>query len=103
MIEHKGKKFYTTYEIVDLINNPETEIHKNWKNCFPKYENVILYEQVTRILYEAKKHKEITFVQFTKGKNGKKVYYAFLLEDVISYINKTKASNIKFIDKEQKL
>ena len=100
MIENKGKKYYTTYEIVDLINNSDTEIHKKWKECFPKHENIILFEQVNRILYKTKKNKEVSFVEFTRGEKGKKVYYAFLLDDVISYINKTKASNIKFIDKE---
>ena len=100
MIENNGKKYYTPYEIVDLINNPDTEIHKKWKERFPKFENIILYEQVTRIIYEAKKNKEVAFVQFTRGEKGKKIYYAFLIDDVLTYINKTKAANIKFIDKE---
>lgn len=100
MIENNGKRYFTPYEIVDMISNSDTEIHKKWKDRFPKYENVILFEQVNRILYEAKKNKEVAFVQFTRGEKGKKVYYAFLLEDVITYISKSKASNIKVIDKE---
>ena len=100
MIENNGKRYFTPYEIVDMISNSDTEIHKKWKDRFPKYETVILFEQVNRILYEAKKNKEVAFVQFTRGEKGKKVYYAFLLEDVITYISKSKASNIKVIDKE---
>ncbi|MBO6104551.1 MAG: hypothetical protein J6O99_01475, partial [Methanobrevibacter sp.] len=89
-----------THEIVELINDPKTEIHKKWKERYKNYENVVLYEQVNRIVYEAKKNKSVAFVEFTRGEKGKKVYFAFLIDDVISYIIKKKASNIKFVEKE---
>ncbi|MCR5436198.1 MAG: hypothetical protein K6E97_03935 [Treponema sp.] len=100
MIEHEGKKYYTTREIVELINDNSTEIHQKWKERYKNYEEVILFEQVNRIVYEAKKNKSVAFVEFTRGEKGKKIYFAFFIDDVITYIDKKKASNIKFVDKE---
>ena len=100
MIEREGKKYYTTYEIVDLINDETSLLHKKWKQLYPNCENVILLEQVNRVLYTAKNDKEVSFVQFTRGEKGKKKYLAFLIDDVITYIEKKHAANMKFIDKE---
>ena len=104
MIEHKGKKFYTTYEITDLINDENTEIHKVWKSIYPNYQNIVLLEQVNRILYEAKKNKKVVFIEYTKSETAKKKYFAFWVEDVIEYIKKrdvlNKAFNIKIVEKE---
>ena len=100
MIEHDGKKYYTTYEIADLISDESTEIQKKWKLLYPNWDSVILLEQVNRVLYTAKNRKEISVVEFTRGEKGKKKYLAFLYEDVCSYIVKKQASNMKFIDKE---
>lgn len=104
MIEHEGKKFYTTYEITDLINDETTEIHKIWKSKYPNYEKVILLEQVNRILYEAKKNKKVVFIEYTKTENAQKKYFAFWVDDVIEYIKNrdvlNRAFNIKVIEKE---
>ena len=100
MIENNGKKYYTTHELVDLINDPATELHKRWKERYSNFENVVLFEQVNRVVYEAKKNKEIAFVEFTRGDQGKKIYFAFLIDDVITYIIKKQAANIKFVEKE---
>ena len=100
MIEHNGKKYYTTYEIADLITDESTELHKKWKLLYPNWDSVILLEQVNRVLYTAKNNKEVSFVEFTRGEKGKKKYLAFLIDDVFTYINKKHASNMKFIDKE---
>ena len=104
MIEHKGKKFYTTYEITDLINDKNTEIHKVWENKYPNYQNVVLLEQVNRILYEAKKNKKVVFIEYTKTEKAKKKYFAFCIDSVIEYIENrdvlNRAFNIKVIDKE---
>ena len=107
MIENNGKKYYTTYELKDLINDPDTEIHKIWMAAYPRCKEIILQEQVNRILYEAKRNKAVSIVEYTMGEKGQKKYFAFLLDDVIEYIKNRefmpKASNIKFIDKEKKL
>lgn len=100
MIEKGNKRYYTTFELVDLIENPETELHKTWKSVYPNYENVVLFEQVSRVVYEGKKVKDISFVEFTKGDKGKKKFYAFLVDDVINYVIKKRGANLKFIDKE---
>ena len=104
MIEHEGKKFYTTYEITDLINDETTEIHKVWKEKNPNYINVVLREQVTRILYEAKKTKKVVFIEYTKTENASKKYFAFWIDDVIDYVKNrdglSRAFNIKVVDKE---
>ena len=104
MIEHEGKKFYTTYEITDLINDDKTEIHKLWEKKYPNYQNVVLLEQVNRILYEAKRNKKIVFIEYTKTENARKKYFAFWIDSVIEYIENrdvlNRAFNIKVIDKE---
>lgn len=104
MVENNNKKYYTNYELVDLINDETSEIHKVWKEKFSRNREVVLLEQVNRLVYEGKKNKTISYVEFTRGENGKKKYYAFLLEDVIEYIQQRertkKACNVKFIDKE---
>ena len=104
MIENNGKKYFTTIEIVELINDETTELHNKWVEKHPNYKEVILLEQVNRILYEAKKNKEISVVEYTKSEKSSKKYFAFLIDDVIAYISKDKAElkpcNVKFIDKE---
>ena len=102
MIEHDGKKFYTIYEITDLIEDSTTELHKVWEKKYPNYRNVILVEQVSRVLYEAKRNKAVVFIEYTKTKNANKKYFAFSVESVIEYMQKSddRAFNIKVIDKE---
>ena len=100
MIKRNNIKYYTTYEIVDLINDPRSELYSIWRKFYPKCEKVILLEQVNRIVFTAKKLKKISFIEFTRGVNGKKKYYAFPVDDLIKYIEQYHASNIKLIDKE---
>lgn len=100
MVECNGKTYYTTYELVDFIKDETTELHREWEKHLNNYKNVVLLEQVNRIVYDAKKNKDISFVEYTRGKNGKKKYYAFLVEDLIKYIVNKSASNIKVINKE---
>lgn len=102
MIEHEKKKYFTNYELLELIRDENTELHKAWKAAFPKFENVILLEQVNRVLYEAKKYKKVEFVEFTKTKSSKKKYFAFEINSVIDYISnyKDRIFNIKVINKE---
>ena len=70
MIENNGKRYYTPYEIVDLITNSDTDIHKKWKERFPKYENVILFEQVNR--KKKKKIKKLLLYSLPEVKRVKK-------------------------------
>ena len=104
MIEHNGKKFYTTYEITDLINDEKTDIHQIWEEKYPKYRKVVLLEQVNHILYEAKKNKKVLHIEFTKSETATKKYYAFELESVIDYIKNrdvlSRAFNIRVLEKE---
>lgn len=104
MIEHKEKKYYTTYEITKLINDPDTEISKIWEEKYPNFQKIILLEQVNRILYEAKKYKKVEFAEYTKTENAKKKYFAFEYQSVIDYIKNrdvsNKAYNIKVVEKE---
>ena len=103
MIEHNGNKYYTTYEIKDLINDASTEIHKLWFEKMPHCKNGVYIDQVSRILYEGKKNKQISFAEFTKTEKGTKKYFAFLLDDVIEFIKireTYKHYNITIIDKE---
>lgn len=104
MITHEGKNYYTTYEITDLINDEKTEIHKIWKAKYPNYMNVVLLEQVNRIVYEAKKNKKIVFIEFIKTENATKKYFAFDIDSLIDYIQNrdvlNRAFNIKVFNKE---
>ena len=103
MIENKGKKYYTTYEIKDMVNEPDTELHKLWFENMPHQRDFVLIEQVNRIMYEGKNNKHISVAEFTRTENGKKKYFAFLIDDVFEYV-KTRESlkqyNVKFTDKE---
>ena len=104
MIEQNGKKYYTTYELVKLITDSTTELSQAWQKYKPNYQNVILLEQVCRIVYEGKKKRKISVVEFTKSEKASKKYYAFLLDDVINYLSSResdrKVYNVKVIEKE---
>lgn len=106
MIENNGKNYYTTFEMLELVNDENTEVSKLWKKRFPKRKNreIVLFEQVSRVLYQAKKEKKVSCIEFTKCEGGSKKYFAFSLEGVIEFLkqdsNFIKAFNIKIIDKE---
>lgn len=104
MIENNGRKYYTALECVELINDESTEIHKVWEKKYPNYQNIVLLDQVNRILYEAKKLKKISFVEYTKTEKSNKKYFAFQIDEVIEYISTRdilkQPYNLNFIDKE---
>ena len=103
MIESNGKKYYTTYELKDMINDESTELHQLWFAKMPHCKKAVYTEQISRILYEGKKNKLISIAEYTRSENGKKKYFAFLLDDVIEYVKKRetyKHYNIKIIEKE---
>lgn len=101
MIEHNGKKYYSIMELIDFINDEDTELHSVWKRYFPKYKNVVLLDQVSRILGAAKKAKKIDFLEYTKHPETFRKYYAYTILDVINYITKEYGSvfNVKLNNK----
>ena len=107
MIENNGKKYYTAFEIRQMLNDGyEDQLNQFWRIRFPKKKNreVILLEQVSRVLHQARKDKKISYIEFTKCQGGSKKYYAFPLEDIVEYLqqdsNFIKAFDIKTINKE---
>ena len=86
MIENKNKKYYTINELLDFIENESTELSKVWKTTFPKFANVVLLDQIARVFGEAKRNKQINYIQFKKNKDSQKSYYAYAIEDVIDYL-----------------
>ena len=104
MIESNGKKYYTTYELKDMINDETTELHKLWFEKMPHCKNAVYIEQVSRILYEGKENKQISFAEFTRSENGKKKYFAFLLDDVIEFVKSRetyKHYNVKIVERSK--
>ena len=104
MIESKGKKYYTTYELKDIINDPDAELHKLWFKKMPHSKNVVYIEQVSRVLYEGKKNNQISFAEYTRSEKGTKKYFAFLLEDVIEYVKireTYKHYNVKIVERSK--
>ena len=89
MIENGNKKYYTPNELLDFIEDETTELSKTWKKTFPKFENVVLLDQINRVFSEARKNKSINYVQFKKNKDANKSFYAYAIEDVIDYLVNT--------------
>ena len=86
MIENKSKKYYTPNELLDFIEDESTELSKTWKKTFPKFENVVLLDQINRVFSEARKNNSIVYIQFKKNKDANKSFYAYAIEDVIDYL-----------------
>ena len=86
MIENGGKKYYTPNELIDFIKDETTELSKVWKKTFPKFENVVLLDQINRVFSEARKTNSINYIQFKKNKAANKSFYAYAIEDVIDYL-----------------
>ena len=86
MVENKNKKYYTTNELLDFIEDEKTELGKTWKRVFPKFESIVLLDQVSRVLAEARKIKSVNYIQFKKNKDSNKQFYAYAIEDVIDYL-----------------
>lgn len=89
MIENGNKKYYTTNELQDFIENEKTEISRIWKNTFPKFDRVVLLDQINRVFSEARKNNTINYIQFKKNKDANKSFYAYAIEDVIDYLVNT--------------
>ena len=89
MIENKGKRYYTPREMLEIITDEKTELSKAWKKRFPKFQSIVLLDQINRVLNDARRNKEISFISFNKSQHAHKEYYAFTLEDVIDYLVNT--------------
>lgn len=100
MIEFNNKKYYQPIELIDFINDSQTKLSKLWKQKFPKYQQVVLLDQINRVLNDARRNKEISFISFNKSQYAHKEYYAYKLEDVISYLENRIIKIKKIINKE---
>ena len=89
MIENGNKKYYTPNELLDFIEDERTELSKAWKKTFPKFENVVLLDQINRVFSDAKKNNSINYIQFKKNKDSNRQFYAYAIEDVIDYLENT--------------
>lgn len=86
MIENENKKYYTTNELLDFIRDENTELSQAWKKSFPKYDKVVLLDQLSRVFTEARKDNAINYIRFKKNINSNKSFYAYAIEDVIDYL-----------------
>ena len=86
MIENGNKKYYTTNELIDFIEDESTELSKIWKETFPKFGRVVLLDKIARVFSEAKKINQINYIQYKKNKDSNKLFYAYAIEDVIDYL-----------------
>lgn len=102
MIEHKGKNYYIPFEVLDIITDSNSELSQLWAKHFPKFQNVVLIDQISRVLTNARKKQLIKFVEFKKNKDSNKVFYAYAIEDIIEYIksNCAKGYDVKLHEKE---
>ena len=89
MVENGNKKYYTSIELQDFIEDEKTEIGKVWKKTFPKFDRVVLLDQINRVFSEARKNNSINYIQFKKNKDANKSFYAYSIEDVIDYLVNT--------------
>lgn len=86
MIENDGKKYYTPNELIDFIKDETTELGKVWKKTFPKFEKVVLLDQINRVFSDARKNNSVNYIQFKKNQNANKSFYAYAIEDVVDYL-----------------
>lgn len=97
MIENGKKKYYTTNELIDFIEDEKTELSKAWKKTFPKFEIVVLLDQINRVISEARKNNLINYIQFKKNKDANKSFYAYAIEDVIDYLENSYPKKVVII------
>ena len=103
MIEYDGKKYYTPVEILDLIEDGTSDLSKVWKKHFPNYKNVVLLDQINRVLQTARHERKINYMKFKKSPKSEKLFYAFTEKDVIEYLENTKKEfDICINEKEKK-
>lgn len=89
MIENNDKKYYTTMELMDFIHDDSTKLSQVWKKTFPKFEKVVLLDQISRVFGEAKKNNLINYIKYKKTESANKSFYAYAIEDVIDYLENT--------------
>lgn len=101
MIEHEGKKYYTTYELLDFIRDKEV-LGEMWSKVFPLKHKVILLEHITRVLSNAKMDKKIKFLEYKKNEKSSKTFYAYSIEDVRDFLKsyKKEVYDVKIHEKE---
>lgn len=86
MIENGNKKYYTPIEILQMIRDNKTEMNKIWEKYFPSYNSVILLDQITRTLNNARKARKINYMAFKKNETANKFFYAYAIEDIENYL-----------------
>jgi hypothetical protein len=102
MIEFNSKKYYQPIELIDFINDSSSKLSKLWKQKFPKYQQVVLLDQINRVLKTARAESKINFIKFKKYKNSEKMFYGFAVEDVIEYLeNNQQVFDIELNKKEK--
>ena len=94
MIENGNKKYYTSNELLDFIEDENMELSKVWKKTFPKFENVVILDQINRVFSEARKNNSMNYIQFKKNKDANKLFYAYAIEDVIDYLVNTYSKKV---------
>ena len=94
MIENGNKEYYTPNELLDFIEDEKTELSKAWKKTFPKFENVVILDQINRVFSEARKNNSMNYIQFKKNKDANKLFYAYAIEDVIDYLVNTYSKKV---------
>ena len=101
MIEHEGKKYFTTYELLDFVNNSESDLGKAWAARFPKFKKTVLMDQLSRVLTGGRQAKQIKFLEFKKNEKSSRVFFAYAPEDVVEYLKtySKKVYNIKLHNK----
>ena len=102
MIEFNSKKYYQPLELIDFINDSSSKLGKLWKQHFPKYQQVVLLDQINRVLKVARDERKINFIKFKKYKNSEKLFYGYAVEDVIEYLeNNQQVFDIELNKKEK--
>lgn len=89
MIEYDGKKYYTPVEILDLIEDDNSDLSSKWKKRYPKYGKIVLLDQINRVLQAARKERSINYMKFKKNQNSEKLFYAYTEKDIIDYLEKS--------------
>ena len=102
MIEFNEKKYYQPIELIDFINDSSTKLGKLWKQKFPKYQQVVLLDQINRVLKFARAERKINFIKFKKYRKSEKLFYGYAVEDVIEYLeNNSQIFDIELNKKEK--
>ena len=102
MIDFNEKKYYTPAELLEFINNDSTELSKVWAKKFPKYKEVVVLDQINRVVEQARKERKINFIKFKKNPSANRLFYGYTVKDVIDYLSKQKDSIVFDIELTEK-